>query len=212
MLINNLNSNNVNIFDGRWIERYIAYEIIEYVLQKKNIKKEETELAILINQIDDTAIQNIKMFSKEFKIVNIVTNHINKLKNIEEDIYNEFGIMITVTNNKKKSLKNAKIILNMDFTKELLNKYNIYEEAIIINLDGDMQINKKRFNGININNYDIKFDAKDQYINYKKFYCRDIYEAVTYKKTSFENIRKEIGKSKLVITELIGNNGVIKFN
>lgn len=203
-----LNSNNINIFDGRWLEKYLAKELVQYIVKEKDLKKEELELAILINQIDDTAIENIKMFSKEFKRVNIITNHINKLKKIEEDIYDEFGIMITVGNNKKKSLKNAKIILNIDFTNETINKYNIYDEAIIINLDGDIKINKKRFNGININNYEIQFE------NYKKnikFYNREIFESQIYKRTTFENIRNEIKKANVVITELIGNNGIIKF-
>ena len=211
-IINNLNSNNINIFDGRWLEKYLAYDIVEYVLDKRKIKKEQTEVSILINQIDDTAIQNIKLFSKEFKRVNIVTNHINKLKKIEEDIYNEFGIMITVTNNKKKSLKNAKIILNIYFPNEIINKYNIYEEAIILNLDEDVKINKKRFIGTNINNYEINnldnYNIKEN----EKFYLKDLYEAKVYKKTTFKNIREEIKKSGIAISYLIGNNGTIKLD
>lgn len=208
-LLKIINSNNLNIFDGRRLEKYLVYEIVEYILNKTNMKREETEIAILVNQIDDTTIQNIKMFSKEFKRLNIVTNHINKLKKIEEDIYDEFGIMITITNNRKKSLRNAKIILNMDFTNETINKYNIYDEAIIINLDGDVKINKKRFNGININNYEIKFENYNKRNNY---YNRDVLESQIIKRTTFENIRKEIKNANVVITELIGNNGIIKFN
>ena len=78
MLINYLNSSNVNIFNGRWLEKYLAYEIVKYILVKKNIKEEETEIAILINQIDEVSTENIKLFSKEFKRVNVVTNHIEK--------------------------------------------------------------------------------------------------------------------------------------
>ena len=79
----------------------------------------------MIKQIDEVSTENIKLFAKEFKRVNVVTNHIEKLKKIEENIFDEFGIMITITNNKKKSLKNAKIILNRDFPEELINKFNI---------------------------------------------------------------------------------------
>lgn len=116
--------------------------------------------------------------------------------------------MITVTNNKKKSLKNAKIILNIDFPKETINKYNIFDEAIIVNLDGDVKIDKKRFSGININNYEIENDFKFS----DKFYTKDIFESKIYKKTTFTNIREEIKKSDLKIKELVGNNGIIKFN
>lgn len=210
MLINYLNSSNVNIFNGRWLEKYLAYEIVKYILVKKNIKEEETEIAILINQIDEVSTENIKLFSKEFKRVNVVTNHIEKLKNIEESIFDEFGIMITITNNKKKSLKNAKIILNMDFPNELMNKFNIYDEAIILNLDGDIKINKKRFSGLNINNYEISLNDVD-YLS-EEFYIRDIFESQIYKKATFKNIRKEIKEKEVKIGQLIGLNGLIKLN
>ena len=210
ILINYLNSNNVNIFNGRWLEKYLAYEIIKYILVKKNIKKEETEIAILINQIDEVSTENIKLFAKEFKRVNVVTNHIEKLKKIEENIFDEFGIMITITNNKKKSLKNAKIILNMDFPEELINKFNIYDEAIILNLDGNAKINKKRFSGLNINNYEIALND-DDYLS-EEFYIRDIFESQIYKKTTFKNIRKEIKEKGVNIEQLIGVNGLIKLN
>ena len=210
ILINYLNSSNVKIFNGRWIEKYLAYEIVKYILIKKNIKKEETEIAILINQIDEVSTENIKLFAKEFKRVNVVTNHIEKLKNIEESIFDEFGIMITITNNKKKSLKNVKIILNMDFPNELINKFNIYDEAIILNLDGDVKINKKRFSGLNINNYEITFN--DFPCLSEEFYIRDIFEAQIYKKTTFKNLRKEIKEKEVNIEQLIGLNGSIKLN
>lgn len=210
ILINYLNSSNVNIFNGRWLEKYLAYEIVKYILVKKNIKEEEIEIAILINQIDEVSTENIKLFSKEFKRVNVVTNHIEKLKNIEESIFDEFGIMITITNNKKKSLKNAKIILNMDFPNELINKFNIYDDAIILNLDGDIKINKKRFSGLNINNYEISLNDVD-YLS-EEFYIRDIFESQIYKKAAFKNIRKEIKEKGVNIEQLIGLNGLIKFN
>ena len=210
ILINYLNSSNVNIFNGRWLEKYLAYEIVKYILIKKNMKEEETEIAILINQIDEVSTENIKLFAKEFKRVNIVTNHIEKFKNIEESIFDEFGIMITITNNKKKSLKNAKIILNMDFPNELINKFNIYDDAIILNLDGDIKINKKRFSGLNINNYEISLNDVD-YLS-EEFYIRDIFESQIYKKAAFKNIRKEIKEKGVNIEQLIGLNGLIKFN
>lgn len=210
ILINYLNSSNVNIFNGRWLEKYLAYEIVKYILIKKNMKEEETEIAILINQIDEVSTGNIKLFAKEFKRVNIVTNHIEKFKNIEESIFDEFGIMITITNNKKKSLKNAKIILNIDFPNEFINKFNIYDDAIILNLDGDIKINKKRFSGLNINNYEISLNDVD-YLS-EEFYIRDIFESQIYKKAAFKNIRKEIKEKGVNIEQLIGLNGLIKFN
>ncbi len=121
--------------------------------------------------------------------------------------------MITVANNKRKSLAKAPIILNIDFPKELLNKYNIYDEAIIINLKGNMKINSKRFNGININDYEITYVNDDIYFedyNILEKYCKkDIYEALIYKKQPFENIIKKVKKDNVKIAALIANNTII---
>ena len=37
------------------------------------------------------------------------------------------------------------IILNIDFPQELINKYNVQDEAIIVNIKRKTKINKKRF-------------------------------------------------------------------
>ena len=113
--VDDLKKNNIKIYDGKWLYRYILKEIVEYILKEKNEIKENTEIAFLVNYIDDVVIENIKIFAKEYKRINIVTNHIGKFRKIEEDLYNENGIIITTSNNKRKSLIKSKIIINMDF-------------------------------------------------------------------------------------------------
>ena len=54
-----------------------------------------------------------------------LTNHIEKFKTLERKVLEEYGIMITINNNKKKSLAKSNIILNMDFPNELINKYRL---------------------------------------------------------------------------------------
>ena len=34
-LINALNANNINIFDGRWLEKYLSIQIIDYIVMQK---------------------------------------------------------------------------------------------------------------------------------------------------------------------------------
>lgn len=153
-------------------------------------------------------MQNIKLFIKQYKRVNIVTNHIEKFKKIEKQILEDEGVMITVTNNKKKSLSKSKIILNVDFPTELINKYQIYDEAIIINLKGNVKINKKRFNGININEYEIDFKRKSEFDHEikKKYKLSEIYEVDFYKKTTYKNIIDKLEKDKVRIVSLKGEN------
>ena len=37
-LINAINSSNIKIFDGRWLEKYLTIEILNYIINKKDIK------------------------------------------------------------------------------------------------------------------------------------------------------------------------------
>lgn len=210
-LINALNANGINIFNGRWLEKYLAIQILDYIVMQKNIKKEETEIAITVNQITDFSIELIKKLAKQYKRVTVVTNHIEKLRKIEKEIYDKDGILIVISNNQKKSLAKPKIILNIDFNKEVLNKYRINENAIIVNLEGDMKINEKRFNGININDYEIEVGREDAIwrTNMQNFKIKDLLEASLYMKDTFESICRSISKNKVNIKDLYGINGKI---
>lgn len=153
-LMNLIYSNNIKITNDRWIFKMLTDEVIYKFIAKE--KRKENEIWITVNDVDNITQNIIYKFAKEFKRVNIITNHIRKFKKIEEKLYEEDGIMITITNNRRKSLLKAGLILNIDFPKELLNQFAIFDQAIIINLEGDMAIKKKRFNGKVINNIDIK--------------------------------------------------------
>lgn len=211
LYINYLNSYNIEIVDGKWLFEVLSHKIIEYILKVKKIKKEDVSISILINKITETSLYNIRKIAKSYKRVNIVTNHIELFKKMEKQILDEDGIMITITNNKRKSLSKSNIILNIDFPQELINQYNIYEEAIIVNIQGNIKIKKKRFNGICINDYEIQvlndeeFDY-DKEIRYNK---KDIYEANIYKKQPMENIMRKIERDKVRIVDLFGKNTTI---
>lgn len=209
--VNAINASGINIFDGKWLEKYLSIQILDYIVTKKEVQKEQTEIAITVNQITDLSIEIIKVLAKQYKRVTVVTNHLDKLRKIEKEIYDQEGILIIISNNHKKSLLKPQFILNMDFNKELLNKYRINENAIILNLEGDMKITEKRFNGINVNDYEILV-AREECIwreNFENFRTKDLLEASIYMKDTFENITKKINKNKVSITELYGNNGKI---
>ena len=124
----------------------------------------------------------------------------------------ENGIMITISNNKKKSLMKSKIILNIDFPNELINKYMIKEDAIIINVQGKAKINRKRFNGLMVNNYEIDFrdDIKsEENLLGDEFYLRDVYESRIYKKQTFSDIRNILKKDGVNIKKVYLSNSVL---
>ena len=200
----------LEIIDGKWLYKILTPEILEYILNKENMRSEETNLYILINDLTEIALQTIKRLANTYKSINIITNHIEKFKKIEETMAKELGIAMTVMNNKKKGLAKAKMILNFDFPKELLNKYNIYEKAIIVNLQGNIKIAKKRFEGIVINDYEIEIvNPQEYHLEDKKYKIKELYEACFYKSQPYNNIVEKIKKDKVKIKELYSLNGII---
>ena len=209
--INYLNSYGLDISDGRWLYEILATDIIKYIIEKKKIKKEETTISILINDLTEIELENIKILAENYKNLNIVTNHIEKFKKLE-DKFMENGIMITISNNKKKSLMKSKIILNIDFPNELINKYMIKEDAIIINVPRKVKINRKRFNGLIVNNYEIDFrdDIKsEENLLGDEFYLRDVYESRLYKKQTFNDIRKALKRDGVKVKRVYLSNSVL---
>lgn len=204
---NYLYTYNLNIVEGKKLFEILSNKIIEYVVQKKNMKKEEIYIAILINNLTEDILENIKIIAKEYKRVNIITNHIRQFKKIEDKLLEEDGVLIYVTNNKKKGLSRSHIILNVDFPSELVNEYQIYEEAILINIRGNIKINKKRFNGIIINDYKIEFNNfnEEDYEKKDKYDQKDVYEAQMNLRQPFKYKDILIKKDNVKIIELTGN-------
>lgn len=205
--LNYLNSYGIQIADGKFLFEILVPNIIKYIIDKKKIDKNKCGISMLINDLTEIEIENIKILAKEYKTINIVTNHIEKFKKIEEELEDSKGIILTITNNKKKSLMKSQIILNIDFPKELINKYNIKDDAIIVNIKEKVKINKKRFNGLNINDYEIDFrnDKKDSKTISNKYFLKDIYEAELYKKQKISYIKEKIKTDKVIIKKLILN-------
>lgn len=207
---NLLYSYNLDIIQGRWLFEVLVCKILDYLLEKRKMKKQETKISILVNELSENMIANLKIIAKEYKRVNIITNHREKFKRIENQILEEDGIMITVGNNKKKGLSKSEIILNVDFPSELINQYQIYENAIIVNIRENVKIKKKRFNGISISDYEIIFETdKFDYDRNTKYKLCEIYEGQINKRQPFQEIMKQIEKDKVKITKLIGTNSEI---
>ena len=202
-----INMYKIDVINGRWLFLVLSDKVLDYIVEKRNLEKKETNVSVLVNEnICDYVMENIKQISKKYKNVNIVTAHIEKFKKLEKEILEESGIIITISNNKKKSLKRSNIILNVDFTEEELNKYNIPDEAIIVNIKENVEINKKRYNGLNINDYEISFEKFDEF-DYEKdklYWKKDLYEASIYRKQPYQYIERKINKDKVKIVELIG--------
>ena len=188
--INLFHSNNINICNSKWVLKKCTDKVVDLILKEK--KKEESEIWICVNEVDSMVEEYIYKYAKEFKRINIITNYIGKFKKIEEKLYNEEGILINVTNNRKKSLLKAELIINVDFPKEIINEFEIYDRSTIINWDEPLKIRKKRFNGKIIEEIGIKVSKVSRLVDENKlrnYDERDICQA-------FEIIPDEIALIK----------------
>lgn len=206
--MNWLSSYPLEMIEGKWLFEILSYDVLAYILEKKGMKKEETRISVLVNDLSENMLENLIKIAQEYKRVNIITNHIEKFKKIEKKIFDENGIMITVGNNKRKGLSKSALILNVDFPNELINQYHIYEKAILVNIRGKIKIAKKRFNGITINDYEITFKEIEQFDDdrTKRYKMAKIYEAQMNKKQPYQEIMKQIKKDKVEIKQLMGIN------
>ena len=198
---NNLHTKGFEIINGKWLFALLSSKVLEYVVNTNKLEIEKIKISILANDVTDIVLENIRKIAKKYQKINIVTNYMEKFKKIEEQLLDEYGVMITLNNNKRKSLAKADIILNFDFPEELINKYRIAEKAIIVNFRRNAKIKQKRFEGKIFNDYDIVVQNLEEFQDYasKKFYIKDIYEALIYKHQPIENIMRKVEKDKVGI-------------
>lgn len=191
--INLLNTYGIEIADGKWLFEILIPDVVQKIVEQQKIEK--VNISILINDLTEIELENIKELANKYQNINIVTNHIEKFTRLQKAML-ENGIIITITNNKKKSLMKSQIIINVDFPKELIDRYRINEYATIINIKEKLKIKQKRFEGRIINDYEIKL--KNNYFGEKivdrQYYCKDLYESELHKKTQYKELRKKIKK------------------
>ena len=135
-------------------------------------------------------IETIIMLAHNIKRLNIITSNIKKFKKIVEYLYNELGILIKLSNNIKTNLKSSDIIVNIDFPEEIVNKLEIPTNAIILNIPQNININLKKFAGINIKSWETEIPSKYKLEGFNEM---TMYEASMYEQQDskiFKQIRK----------------------
>ena len=223
-MVSELNNSNITIWDGKWLMQYMIKEIIIYLKQKHKINGSD-EIAVLVNNMNNEVITNIKELANNYKKVRIVSNNLRMFKKIESDLFDNKGISIIISNNKRKALINSSLIVNFDFNQEVIEQYAINEKAIIINMNDNIKINKKRFCGFVTTDYEVEFenensgklDLVDIIEKQKEFSLKEILEEQIYnnvvkldKYNTFDEVRKIIEEYNIHIKELRGINGILE--
>lgn len=143
-------------------------QIINNVILLKNHNPKEENIYILIKSNSLENYQKIENMINSYKTINIITPIIKNFRKLEEKLEEE-SELISVLNNKRKSLLKAEYILNIDFSEEDISRYNINRRSIIFNISNNKIDNICGFDGIIINNIELislvdeKFDLQDEY-------------------------------------------------
>ena len=214
-ILNLINKYNLNYLEGKKLKKFLIFKVLEYIKTIQNQELESFDITILANDASELNIYLIEKLARTVKSIKVVSSNIYKFKNLEEKLYNEYGIAIQFSNSYKKSLAKSKIIMNLDFNEIDINEYELFNKSIIINCtENDIKIKSKLFNGIVINSFNIKLPKiiKDKFkrINiYDGYNCLTLYESILNKEKDYNEILKKIDDDKISILNLIGNNGII---
>ncbi len=159
------------IINGNYLYESMIYEILEYIFKNsKNLKIEEVNLGLALNLLSYNRLEFIKDISSKVKGLTILTNDISKFSNISNEIMENTGLSLKVSNNPKSGIKNCDIVINFDYD---LNK-NIdlnYNNCIVINFNNKIEKIKKTYKGIIVNDINVNIEDNEifKYINLNKY-------------------------------------------
>jgi hypothetical protein len=210
--LSKLDINKKQLLDGKCFMKYSILKIFEYIFDY-NISMSLEDIYVFVNSCNEENLYLLNKMISKFKTVNIITKNLKAYRKLEEKLYKQ-GILITVSNNKKKSSKMAKYVVNIDFSKSEFEKYNIRMDAIIINLTNECCFFTNRFNGVIINGINIKIDENNNY--YKNEFYGNINNTIYLEsvlKTGSKNclnIDEFYSKYNAQIIDVVGTRGVIQ--
>ena len=67
-----INMYKIDVINGRWLFLVLSDKVLDYIVEKRNLEKKETNVSVLVNEnICDYVMENIKQISKKYKNVEI---------------------------------------------------------------------------------------------------------------------------------------------
>ncbi len=207
---------NVKMINGKKLMEYMEFDIMKYILEKQKHSMRQEDIYIIFKRDNSLNLNFLVRFIENFRMTNIVTNDIARLKNVQDNLLDNENILISVSNNKKKALRRAKYVLNVNLTTEELAKYNINRNAVIINIRENVKYSNPGFEGVNVNYFDIKvpdeFDEKFEQMG-NNFDLVKLYESLllaeNFGEASTEKVYEKIARDEIQVKNVIGINGRI---
>lgn len=205
---------NVKMINGKKLMEYMEFDIMKYILEKQKHSMRQEDIYIIFKRDNSLNLNFLVRFIENFRMTNVVTNDIARLKNVQDNLLDNENILISVSNNKKKALRRAKYVLNVNLTTEELAKYNINRNAVIINIRENVKYSNPGFEGVNVNYFDIKvpdeFDEKFEQMG-NNFDLVKLYESILIAEDmeNLDKVYEKIARDEIQVKNVIGINGRI---
>ena len=196
------NFKRIKIVNGKIIYQKLLEQVIEEILQENVLAMQD--IYIVTNRYDKESVNIISKLELKAKSINIITNKIDQYKQIEDKLTN-LGIAVCVANNKRKSLKKAGIIININLKENELSQYVINRNAIIINLSLEKITKLKSFDGVIVQDIKIELNEKEE-----KIIKENNLEKSFKKLEIYESIMNNMEINEVKVKEIYGNNGKIE--
>ena len=192
--------------DGKHLLKCAIPEILNYCFKLLNKNAELEEIYVLAENYTKENIKIIETLTEKIKVVNVVTTHLKQFQELEKKLERR-DIYITVSSNKRKALKNAELIINLD--SKNFNGFNVNKSSIIVNCNNEFSLNKD-FEGICIEkiNVDIKKIMRI-FAENENMDRQELFEAELLKTSQYDEARYILEKSKMQVTGVVGKRGVI---
>lgn len=197
-----LTDNKIELLNGKKLMKNMLMSILSIIYEYNNIDMRSSEVYIAIK--DDKELKIISELASNFRCINIVTDRIRKLNRLERKFDKNDQIIYSISNNRNKSLKRAKIIINFDYNSDFFEEFCINRSAIIINLSDSKIKMKISFQGVVIENIDVNFEN----YNNTKFDKNILYESYIYN-LNYEELQCKLIEDKCQIKGFLGANGKI---
>lgn len=192
--------------NGKYLLKCATPEVIDYCFKTLDKNTELEEIYIMVENYTKENIRIIETLTEKVKVVNVVTTHLRQFQELEKKLERR-DIYITVSSNKRKALKNAELIINLD--SKNFNGFNVNKSSIIVNCNNEFNLNKD-FEGICIEkiNVDIKKIMRI-FAENENMDRQELFEAELLKTSQYDEARYILEKSKMQVTGVVGKRGVI---
>lgn len=192
--------------NGKYLLKCAIPEVIDYCFKTLDKNTELEEIYIMAENYTKENIRIIETLTEKVKVVNVVTTHLKQFQELEKKLERR-DIYITVSSNKRKALKRAELIINLD--NKNFNGFNVNKSSIIVNCNNEFSLNKD-FEGICIEkiNVDIKKIMRI-FAENENMDRQELFEAELLKTSQYDEARYILEKSKMQVTGVVGKRGVI---